>query len=374
MSVTSASRETPFFPRLTALTERWMDLFGYLAPSVVTTTEEEYRACREAAALMDFSMLRKVDINGPGAQAFMNSIVTRDLSRVPQGRIAYGALTDGRGKMIDDCTCMIRSPDSVRFCGANDRDYELFSARAEGSGISVTEITGALPHLCLQGPASRRILQGLTDADLSGDAFAYYTFREEVAIAGIPVFMTRLGYTAELGFEMWVERSRCLELWDALLDAGTPAGMRVIGMDALDLFRIEGGFIIGGVEYDPTVSPYECGLGWSVDIAKADLPARDALLRDREETRLRLASVVLESGGADASGATLEADGREVGLITQAVISPHLEGATLGLAKVDKDAAEPGTRVQARVGGAFVPGEVVRHPVYDPQRQRARNS
>jgi aminomethyltransferase len=374
MSVTSASRETAFHPRLTEMTERWMDLFGYLAPSVVTTTEEEYRACREAAALMDFSMLRKVDIDGPSAQAFMNRIVTRDLSQVPQGRIAYGALTDEHGKMIDDCTCMIRSPDSVRFCGANDRDFQLFSARAEGAGINVSEMTEALPHLCLQGPQSRTILQGMTDADLSGGAVPYYTFREDVEIAGIPVFMTRLGYTAELGFEMWVERSRCLELWDALLDAGTPAGMRVIGMDALDLFRIEGGFIIGGVEYNPSVSPYECGLGWSVDLEKADLPAREALVRDRDETRLRLSSVVVESGGADASGATLEVDGREVGFITQAVISPLLGGATLGLAKVDRDVAEPGTRVEARVSDAFVPGEVVRHPVYDPERQRAKTS
>src|SRR6185436_13719147 len=109
-----------------------------------TTTADEYRACREAAALMDFSMLRKVDIAGPGAAEFVDSIVTRDLSRVPQGRIAYGALTDERGKMIDDCTCMIRSPDAVRFCGANDRDYELFAARAAGSGIRVSEMTDAL--------------------------------------------------------------------------------------------------------------------------------------------------------------------------------------------------------------------------------------
>ena len=128
MSSIANSRETAFFARLNAMTDQWMDLFGYLAPSVVSTTAEEYRACRETAALMDFSMLRKVDIEGPGAAEFMNGIVARDLSRVPIGRIAYGALTDEHGKMIDDCTCMIRSPDTVRFCGANDRDYELFSA------------------------------------------------------------------------------------------------------------------------------------------------------------------------------------------------------------------------------------------------------
>ena len=369
---TTASRETAFHARLAAMTDQWMDLFGYLAPSVVSTTADEYRACRETAALMDFSMLRKVDIEGPGAAELMNSIVTRDLARVPPGRIAYGALTDERGKMIDDCTCMVRSPDAVRFCGANDRDYELFAARAAGTGIRVSEMTDALPHLCLQGPESRHILQELTDSDLSGEAFPYYTFRDDVEIAGIPVFMTRLGYTAELGFELWVERARCLELWDALLAAGAPAGMHVIGMDALDLFRIEGGFIIGGVEYDPTVSPFECGLGWSVDFGKAELPAREALERDRDGTTRRLASVVLDAGGAGASGAPLESGGREVGYVTQAVVSPFLQGATLGLAKLERDCAVPGTHLQARVDGATIGSEVVRHPVYDPERRRAK--
>ena len=143
--------------------------------------------------------------------------------------------------------------------------------------------------------------------------------------------MTRLGYTAELGYESGSTIPR-LDLWDALLEAGPPLGMAVIGMDVLDLLRIEGGFIIGGVEYDSTVSPYECGLGWSVDFSKTSLPARDALARDRNATRRRLASVVLESGGADASAAVLVANGAEVGYVTQAIISPHLGGATLGLA------------------------------------------
>ena len=154
----------------------------------------------------------------------MNSIVTRDLTRLAPRRIAYGALTDEHGKMVDDCTCMIRSPSAVRFCGANDRDYALFSDLAKGSPITVTEQTDALPHLCLQGPESRRILERMTSADLSAAAFPYYTFREDVEIAGIPVFMTRLGYTAELGYELWVERSRCLELWDALIDAARRPG------------------------------------------------------------------------------------------------------------------------------------------------------
>jgi aminomethyltransferase len=368
------SKETAFYPRLQALTDEWMDLFGYWAPTVVTDTEEEYRAVRETAGLMDFTMLRKVDLDGPGALELVNSIVTRDVSKLTPGHIAYGALTDDSGKMVDDCTTMMRAPDHVRFCGANDRDYEIFSAAAEGSDIQVREHTDATPHLCLQGPWSREILQGMTSSDLSNAAFPYYTFEDEVEIAGVPAFMTRLGYTAELGYELWVDRDRAFELWDALITAGEPQGMKVIGMVALDLFRIEGGFIIGGIEYDSTVSPYECGLGWSVDLAKGEFQGKAALARDEESTQLRLTSVVLDGGGDEASGAPLWVGDEEVGLVTQSVVSPHLGGATLGLAKIRKDLNTPGQKVVAQVGDAQVAGEIVAHPVYDPKRTRAKES
>src|SRR5215207_2500108 len=327
-----------------------MDLFGYWAPTEVTDTQEEYRAVREAAGLMDFTMLRKVDIDGERAQDFVNTIVTRDVSELTPGRIAYGALTDEDGRMVDDCTSMMRSADRIRFCGANDRDYDIFTEKAP-DGITVREFTDDMPHLCLQGPKSREMLQGLANQDLSNAAFPYYTFREDVEIAGIPVFMTRLGYTAELGYELWVERDR-----------------------ALDLFRIEGGFIIGGIEYDPTVSPYECGLGWSVDLDKGDFQGREALARDKDATNLRLTSVVLEGGGDEASGGVIGVDGEEVGLVTQAVESPFLNGQTLGLAKIRKDLKEPGQKIQVRVGDDEVAGEVVEHPVYDKERKRAKES
>jgi aminomethyltransferase len=367
------SEETAFYPRLQAMTDGWMDLFGYWAPTVVTSTPEEYRAVRESAALMDFSMLRKVDIEGPGAQDFVNTIVARNVAKLEPGQIAYGPLTDENGMMVDDCTVMVRSSDRIRFCGANDRDHEIFGEHAP-DGVTVREFTDAMPHLCLQGPKSREWLQGLTDADLSKEAFPYYHFREDVTIAGIPVFMTRLGYTAELGYELWVDRARALDLWDALLEALEPQGMKLVGMIALDLFRIEGGFIIGGIEYDPTVSPYECGLGWAVDLEKGDFQGRQALEHLADERSLRLTTVELEAGGDEASGAALLVDGEEVGLVTQAVVSPYRNGVTVGLAKIRKDLREPGTKVQALVGESVVAGEVVRHPVYDPERKRAKLS
>ena len=190
--------------------------------------------------------------------------------------------------MVDDCTTMMRSADSVRFCGANDRDYEIFAAKADGNGDHRARAhrrdAASLPAGAAQ-PGDPPVADGRRPVERG---LPLLHFREDVAIAGIPVFMTRLGYTAELGYELWVERERALELWDALIAAGAPAGMKVIGMVALDLFRIEGGFIIGGIEYDPTVSPYECGLGWSVDLDKGDFQGREGLVRDRDATELRL--------------------------------------------------------------------------------------
>jgi len=366
------SKETAFYPRLAALTDQWMDLFGYAAPSVVTDTLGEYRAVRTTAGLMDFSMLRKVDVTGPGALELLNSLLTRDLAKLRSGQIAYGAFCDERGFMIDDCTASVFSPDRVRFCGANDLDYEIFSARASSTSVMVREFTDDTPHLCLQGPLSRVMLQPLANRDISNAAFPYYTFRDDVEIAGIPVFMTRLGYTAELGFELWVEFGRALELWDALVDALTPQGMRIIGMDALDLFRIEGGFIIGGVEYDQTVPPFECGLGWAVDFQKDDFQGKAALMRLKETSDVRLTSVVLPTGGAAASGAPLTHAGEQVGYVTQAIVSPYLDGRTLGLAKLRRPHNSPGTGLEAIVEGLAVTAEVVRHPVYERERKRAK--
>ena len=293
------------------------------------------------------------------------------MAKLEPGQIAYGPLTDEEGLMVDDCTVMVRSADSIRFCGANDRDYELFSEKAPE--VEVREFTDAMPHLCLQGPKSREWLQGLTDADLSNDVFPYYRFREDVSIAGIPVFMTRLGYTAELGYELWVDESRALELWDALLEALEPQGMRIVGMVALDLFRIEGGFIIGGIEYDATVSPYECGLGWGRRSGEGRIPrTRGAVARRRrdkpppDDGRARVGrrqgAALGSSSTARRSGSSRRRSSRRIGTARPSG-SPRSE-------------RPPRARHEGRGADRrqTVAGEVVRHPVYDPERRRAKLS
>lgn len=367
------SKETHFYPQLKAMTDQWTDLFGYWAPSVVTDPLEEYRAVRERAGLMDFGMLRKYDIDGPGARQVVNGVVARDLATLHVGQIAYGPLCNDQGKMVDDCTVGIRADDHIRVCGANDKDKAFFERATAGKPITVREFTDDVGHLCLQGPLSREWLQSLTDTDLSRDAFPYYTFKEEVRIGGITVFMTRLGYTAELGYELWVTADRAAELWDRLQESLAPKGMRVVGMTALDLLRIEGGFIIGGVEYNETVSPYECGLGWAVELDKGGFQGMAALAHDKDAAPMRLMSVTLESGGDLATNAPITLDGRKVGFVTQAIASPFLGGKTLGLAKIEKLPARPGARITVTVDGREISGVIGRQKTYDPERKRVRS-
>ena len=367
------SKETHFYRQLKAMTDQWMDLFGYWAPSIVTDPLEEYRAVRERAGLMDFGMLRKYDIDGPGARQVVNGVVARDLAKLRIGQIAYGPLCNDQGKMVDDCTVGIRADDRIRACGANDKDKGFFERAAAGKPVTVREFTDEVGHLCLQGPLSREWLQSLTDTDLSRGVFPYYTFKEGVSIAGIPVFMTRLGYTAELGYELWVTADRAADLWDRLQEALAPKGLRVVGMTALDLLRIEGGFIIGGVEYNESVSPYECGLGWALEFDKGAFQGKGALLRDKEAAPERLMSVTLESGGDAASNAPIMGDGKKIGYVTQAITSPFLGGKTLGLAKIEKAHAKAGTPVSATVDGREVSGVIGRQKTYDPERKRVRS-
>jgi aminomethyltransferase len=367
------SKETHFYPQLKAVTDQWMDLFGYWAPSVVTDPLDEYRAVRERAGIMDFGMLRKYDIDGAGALEVVNGVVARDLKKLRVGQIAYGPLCNDDGKMVDDCTVGIRAQDRIRACGANDKDKGFFERAAAGKSITVREFTDEVGHLCLQGPLSREWLQSLTDADLSRGAFPYYTFKEEVSIAGIPVFMTRLGYTAELGYELWVTADRAADLWDRLQDALAPKGMRVVGMTALDLLRIEGGFIIGGIEYNESVSPYECGLGWAVELDKGAFQGKPAILKDKDAAPMRLMSVTLDSGGDAATNAPITRNGKKIGYVTQAIVSPLLNGKTLGLAKIEKADAKLGAPVSATIDGREVPGQLGAQKVYDPERKRVRS-
>jgi aminomethyltransferase len=365
-------KPTPFSPRFADQVNDWVDGFGYAAPLAVSTPEAEYKAVREAVGALDFSMLYKVDVEGRGALELVNGVVTRDLRSVPPGRIAYGAIVDEHGMMLDDVTSIVFSPESVRVTGGSEQLEELLRNLA-GAEITVTQRRAEIGHLCLQGPRSRELLAAVTDEDLSNEAFPYYTYKPRVELAGIPVHLNRLGFTAELGYEVWVEVGRALDVWDALFAVGEPLGLIPVGAIAVMMVRIEAGLIMGdGLEYDATVSPFECGLGWTIDFEKGDFQGREALVGLKDSAPMRLVTVRLAHGGDSASGAPLEHDGERMGHITMSMPSPYA-GATLGLARVKREHAEVGTTVVALIDDGPIEGEIVPMPVYDPDRIRVRS-
>jgi aminomethyltransferase len=366
--------DSPIAARVVRPDHELIDIYGMGIPAVIDDAESEYRAVREGVGLLDFSPLFKVDVEGTGALEALNRLVARDLERVAPGRIAYTPIVGDDGLMRDDSTVMVLGGDRLRVVGGPDMPEQVIPF-AESAGLAAVERRTELAHLNLQGPRSRELLAAVSDEDVSNDAFPYYTFRESMRVAGVDgVFVTRMGFTAELGYELFLPASRAVEVYDALMEAGGPLGLCPVGVAAVMMVRVEAGMVMGdGLEYDATVSPWECGLGWAVDLDKGDFQGRAALLELRDRRPDRLASVVLEDGADSATGAPLTVGGEAAGHVTMAVASPHLGGRTLGLARIRGDLAQPGTTVIASVEGREVPGEVVATPVYDPQRRRVRS-
>ncbi|MSO41212.1 MAG: aminomethyl transferase family protein [Solirubrobacterales bacterium] len=366
--------KSPIAARVARDDQELVDIYGMGIPAVIDDPMDEYTAVREGVGLLDFSPLLKVDVEGPGAQEKLNGLHTRDVTKLTPGRIAYGAILSEDGLMIDDSTVMVRAADRVRVVGSPGMP-PVVTKFAEANGLTATERRAELAHLNVQGPKSREVVARLTDEDFTNEGFPYYRFKDPVTIAGIDdVFVTRMGFTAELGYEFFVPVEHALDLYDALIEAGEPEGMRPVGVAAVMMVRIEAGMVMGdGLEYDETVSPWECGLGWAVDLDKGDFQGREATVKLKDERTDRLTSVVLDGGEDAATGAELSVDGKGIGQVTMAIPSPYLEGKTLGLAKVHRDYVTPGTDVSANVGGNDIAGKLVPTPVYDPERKRVKS-
>jgi aminomethyltransferase len=350
-----------------------IEVYGFGVPLVATDPVEEYTAIRTAVGLIDFTPLLKLDVRGAGAVVAVDRIVARDLSKMQPGRIAYGPIVNDEGGMLDDSTCMIFSPDHIRIVGGPLMPKAIEDGLS-GTSLQIQHLREQLVHITIQGPKSRALLEAIADVDVSNEAFPYYSFKDGVHVGGIPVFLTRMGFTAELGYEVYAARDDADRLWDVLMAAGEPLGVRAIGAAAVMMARIEAGMVMGeGLEYDESITPWECNLGWAVALGKPEFRGRDALAAKQATVTGRVVTVRLDKGEDAATGAVLTRDGSEVGRVTMAVSSPHLGFATLGLARVHRDAAAVGTRLVAEVDGEQVAAEVLATPVYDPERKRVRS-
>ena len=394
---------SPFHERTAPLCRSyaWKDWAGFCAvESYDTSHEREYFAFRETAGLLDVSPLFKYEVYGPDAAALLSRMMVRDVSKLKVGRVGYSCWCDDHGKVIDDGTITRLDEDYYRVTAA---DPTLHWLQTVGRGMRVTleDSTARLAAVALQGPRSREVLRAASDADMDGLKFFGAT---RAKLDGLDVWITRTGYTGDLGYEVWVEKEHAPRLWDALMDAGRPHGITAAGLDALDVSRIEAGFILLGVDYfsaPKTVlearksTPSEIGLGWLVDFERSRFPnfvGRPALEAEKKRgsawalVGLEVAWEALEAlyesfslppnlpGTARRDGLPVyDEDGRQVGQVTSHTWSPILKK-YIALTSVHAEHAAPGTVLQMEHTVEYerrkVPAKVVKTPFFDPERKR----
>ncbi len=281
--------------------------------------------------MFDLSPMTKYRITGPDALDYLNRLVTRDMAKVKPGRVAYAVWCDDQGQVIDDGTIFHLREGEYRLC-CQERHFAWLRAASIGFDVTITHETEDVAALAVQGPTSFSVLSnmGLEGLDqLKPFGLAHFDFQ------GAELMVSRTGYTADLGYELWIEPSKALELWDALFEAGKLHGIRAIGTHALDLARIEAGYLAPYTEFlpvDETIrtgrsrSPLELGLDWLVDFKKPNFNGRRALAEEkRNGSTWRLVKLDIDGNKAAHNSyifAKEKGNKKQIGFVTSAVWSP----------------------------------------------------
>jgi aminomethyltransferase len=376
------TRDTGFRPRIGALTNRFTDYNGYWLPTGYDNhgAVDEYWACRERAAIMDLSPLRKWEVLGPDAEELLQRTMTRDIRRLSDGQVVYTALCNDTGGMIDDGTVFRLQPTNYRFVGGSEYDGIWLREQAERDDLHVwiKESTDELHNVAVQGPASRDLLAPLIWTGPAQTPFGELQwFRFSIARIGgpqgLPLIVSRTGYTGELGYELFCHPKDAPALWDAVLGAGdvTP-----LGLEALDMLRIEAGLVFAGAEFDDQVDPFEAGIGFTVPKAKEDdYVGKEALAERREHPQRKLVGLELAGNEVAAHGECVHVGRHQVGVITSGTRSPVLKK-NIALCRMNVRHANIGTEVEVGKLDGFqkrIPATVVRFPFYDPEKTRPRS-
>ena len=323
--------DTPFQPRIDALMKRndWYDWGGYRAPNSLWDEELEYFAIRSQAALFDISPMVKYGIEGPDAEAFLNRVTLRNVSKLKPGRVHYTAWCDDEGHVLDDGTLFRLSDDRFRLC-CQERHLPWLLDSAIGYDVSVAEQTDAIAGLALQGPTSFAILRAAGFAGI--DRLKVFDLADFEHQNGT-VTISRTGFTGDLGYELFVSAELALSLWDPLMEARRLHGIRAIGYTALNRARLEAGLIVANADFstaehalraDRVRMPDEIGLGFMVDLEKGHFNGRRAIEIARKNKKLHHILVGLEiEGNIPADHAIVYHRGKkEVGLVSAAGWSP----------------------------------------------------
>lgn len=380
------TKETGFHPRTSALTRNFTEYNGYWLANSYTNHGpiDEYWATREKAGIIDLSPLRKYEVTGPDAELLLQTCITRNVRKLAVSQIVYTAMCYDTGGMIDDGTLFRLGPDNFRWIGGSDASGLWLRRQAKELGLHawVRDSTDQLHNVQVQGPLSREILSEViwTRPDQASVEELGW-FRLSIARIGhsdgIPIIVSRTGYTGELGFEVFCHPSGAPEVWDAIWEAGEPKGLTPLGLEALDMLRVEAGLVFAGAEFCDQTNPFEAGIGFTVPLKtkEDDFIGRDALVRAKEHPQRVLVGLDLVGDDLVGTGDPVMIDRQQVGTITSGVRSPILRK-NIALCRMSIEHSEIGTEVEVgKMDGhqKRLPATVVRFPHYDPDKERVRS-
>jgi aminomethyltransferase len=391
---------TPFHERTFALCESlsYRDWSGYYTVSSYETHHEhEYNAIRNAAALIDISPLFKYIVSGPDAARLVDRVITRDVRSMEVGQVFYTPWCDEQGAVIDDGTVTRLDEQRFRWTSA-DPSLRWMTQNAAGLRVNIEDVSEAIAALALQGPMAARALRAAADANI--DTLRYFRFTPG-HIAGVPIDISRTGYTGDLGYEIWLPSERAVTVWDALITAGQTFELKPAGMLALDVARTEAGLLLLDVDYvssrkalipSQRYTPYEMGLSRLVTLDKGPFVGRAALTEERRRgPRRQIVGLEIDWAGVEARyervglaplapaatsrvAVPVVRGSKQIGRATTTAWSPTLKR-LIALATIDAPHFEEGTRVEFEitVEGVrhFVGAKVVPTPFFNPPRKTA---
>ncbi|MBS1853348.1 MAG: aminomethyltransferase family protein [Acidobacteria bacterium] len=371
---------------------------GYYTVSVYEVHHDhEYNAIRNAAALIDISPLYKYLISGKDATKLVNRVITRDINKVKVGQVIYCCWCDEEGKVIDDGTITRLEENKYRWTAA-DPSLRWFRQNGLNMDVQIEDISEKVAALALQGPTSAKLLKAVAEADIANLKYFRMTSGK---IAGVPVDISRTGYTGDLGYELWVPWNDAVKVWDALMEKGKSFDLHAAGMLALDVARVEAGLLLIEVDYSSAkkalipsqkYSPYELGFDKMVHLEKENFVGKSALERDKKNGVPRqLVGLELDWTEVEARyekfGLTPAAPSQasrvavpvyvgdqQVGKATTTTWSPVLKK-MIALASLDTQHSAIGSSVQMEITVEAmrekVTAKVVKVPFFNPERKTA---
>ena len=380
------TKETAFHKSLSTMTRDFTEYNGYWLPNRFNNygPVEEYWACRERVAVMDLSPLRKYEITGPDAENLLQYCMTRDIRKLSTGQVVYTAVCYEHGGMIDDGTVYRLDQNNFRWIGGSDYSGIWLREQAEKLGLQawVRSSTDQMHNIAVQGPKSRELLKEIIWTPparpmLEELQWFRFTVGRIHEFSGPPVVISRTGYSGELGYEIFCHPKDAEVVFSAVWEAGQKHGIAPLGLEALDMVRIEAGLVFANYEFCDQTDPFEAGIGFTVPLnsKQDDFIGRDALIERKAHPRRKLVGLEIEAKETVGNGDPIHVGRAQIGEVTSAVRSPLLK-ANIALARLDITHCEIDTKVEiGKLDGQQkrLPAKVVRFPHYDPEKKKPRS-